>query len=115
MDVLPIQNIYQGSRERRSAFEKEVGGGPKEISVFLRVVCLFGFVFARVFYAFVVVVFFTSSFSGRRRFLKVAGSDRRTDRLILARPRVNCTSSTDRQEEDNFASKWFLFRRSIVS
>ena len=83
-------------------------------------VCLASFSFARVFYAFVVVVFFTSSFSGRRRFLEVAGSDRRTDRLILARPRVNWTSSTesDRQERRriiSLPSGLFLFLRSIVS
>ena len=90
MDVLPIQNIYQGSREKHSAFAKEVFGVPKECLFGVSACGLFGFVFARVFYAFVVVVFFfTSSFSGRRRFLEVAGSGRRTDRLILARPRVN--------------------------
>jgi len=47
MDDLPIQNIYQGFREKHSAFAKDVVGGPKEISVILRVVGLFGFVFFR--------------------------------------------------------------------
>ena len=87
-DVLPIQNIYQGSRGATSAFAREVGD-PKGISVSLRVVCSFGFAFARVFLCIRRRCLLHFIIFREEMILKVAGSGRGTDRLILARPRVN--------------------------
>jgi len=89
-DVLPIQNIYQGSRDAPSALARAVAvGGPKGISVSLRVVCSFGFAFARVFLCIRRRCLLHFIIFREEMILKVAGSGRRTGRLILARPRVN--------------------------
>ena len=116
-DVLPIQNIYQGSRGATSAFAREVGD-PKGISVSLRVVCSFGFAFARVFLCIRRRCLLHFIIFREEMILKVAGSGRRTGRLILARPRVNWTSSTDGQTDRRrriiSLPSGFFFLRSIV-
>ena len=118
MDDLPIQNIYQGFREKHSAFAKDVVGGPKEISVILRVVGLFGFVFFRSSFLCIrrrcllhFIIFREETIFGGCRIRSEDGQTH--SRASSGQLNVLDWVWQTGEEEDNFASKWFVSFSSL--